>query len=127
MTRPHPDRLRYCSRADVESAMPPVAERIELAERTMVALVADAELPPKLGVHPRPEGAFAHAMPAYLRGREPDGTDDRLGIKWVVGVPTNNARGLPAISALVVLNDPKTGVPTAILDGGPITAHRTAA
>ncbi len=127
MTGPHLARLRYLSRADVEAAMPPVETRIELAERTMVALVADAELPPKLGVHPRPEGAFAHAMPAYLRGGAADGTEDRLGIKWVVGFPTNNARGLPAISALVVLNDPETGIPTAVLDGGPITAHRTAA
>lgn len=120
-------RLRYLARADVEAAMPPVAERIALAEQAMRALVANAELPPKLGVHPRPEGAFAHAMPAYLRGKAPDGSGDRLGIKWVAGFPTNNARGLPAISALVVLNDPETGLPTAILDGGPITAHRTAA
>lgn len=127
MAGPDQERLRYLSRAAVEAAMPPVAERIELAERTMVALVADAELPPKLGVHPRPDGAFAHAMPAYLRGPAADGSEDRLGMKWVVGVPTNNARGLPAISALVVLNDPQTGVPTAVLDGGPITAHRTAA
>ncbi|HWP63511.1 MAG TPA: ornithine cyclodeaminase family protein [Candidatus Binatia bacterium] len=127
MTEPHLPRLRYLPRADVEAAMPPVAARIELAERAMVALVGDAELPPKLGVHPRPDGSFAHAMPAFLRGAAADGSEDRLGIKWVVGFPTNNARGLPAISALVVLNDPGTGIPTAILDGGPITAHRTAA
>ena len=36
----------------------------------MTALVADAELPPKIGVHPRPDGSFAHAMPAYLRGAD---------------------------------------------------------
>ena len=35
--------------------------------------------------------------------------------------------GLPAIHGLVVLNDPATGVPVAILDAGPITAERTAA
>ena len=39
----------------------------------------------------------------------------------------NEARGLPAISALVVLSDPTTGQPVAILDGGAITAQRTAA
>ena len=39
----------------------------------MIALVADAELPPKIGVHPRPEGSFAHAMPASLRGGDPSG------------------------------------------------------
>ena len=119
-----PIRTRYLSAAEVTAAMPPVAERLALAERTMIALVADAELPPKIGVHPRPPGSFAHAMPAALR--DPDGTD-LLGIKWVVGFPENRANGLPAISAVVVLNDPTSGVPRSILDGGPITAQRTAA
>ena len=47
--------------------MPPMPERLALAERALTALVRDAELPPKIGVHPRPEGSFAHAMPAALR------------------------------------------------------------
>ena len=73
--------------------MPPLDERLRLAERTMVALVADAELPPKIGVHPRPGGSFAHAMPAYLRGADPAGADDLVGMKWIAGFPTNRARG----------------------------------
>ena len=48
-------------------------------------------------------------------------------MKWVAGFATNTALGLPGISAVVVLNDPETGIATAILDGGPITAQRTAA
>ncbi len=128
--------IRYLSAADVVAAMPPVAERLDLAERTMIALVADAELPPKIGVHPRPAGSFAHAMPAALRpagtpgsaGSAGDRTDrDLLGIKWVTGFAANRAAGLPAIHAVVVLSDPGTGTPRAILDGGPITAERTAA
>src|SRR6185295_1636703 len=116
--------VRYLSAAEVSQSMPPVAERLALAERTLTALVADAELPPKIGVHPRPARSFAHAMPAVLR--DPGGAD-LLGIKWVAGFPANRARGLPAISAVVVLNDATTGRPRAILDGGPITAERTAA
>ncbi len=125
----HDDRpaLRYLSEADVLAAMPDLDERLALAERTLVALVADAELPPKIGVHPRPAGSFAHAMPAHLRGRSETGSDDLLGMKWVAGFGANNAVGLPAINAVVVLNDPMTGLPRAILDGGPITALRTAA
>jgi ornithine cyclodeaminase/alanine dehydrogenase-like protein (mu-crystallin family) len=121
--------IRYLSASDVLAAMPPVAERLDLAERTMIALVADAELPPKIGVHPRPAGSFAHAMPAALRpARAAAGTgSDLLGIKWVAGFPENRSRGLPAIHAVVVLSDPATGEPRAILDGGPITALRTAA
>ncbi len=128
MRDPQLPPLRYLSAADVRAAMPPLPERLELAERTMTALVADAELPPKIGVHPRPAGSFAHAMPAWLRGAAEDGTADRLGIKWVSGFgAANAARGLPAIHAVVILGDAMTGVPEAILDGGPITAERTAA
>jgi ornithine cyclodeaminase/alanine dehydrogenase len=119
--------LRYFPAADVVRAMPDLDARLALAERTMTALVADAELPAKIGIHPRPEGSFAHAMPAYLRGSEASGRRDLVGMKWVAGFGTNNAVGLPAISALVVLNDPQTGLPIAILDGGPITAALTAA
>ena len=107
--------------------MPTLDERLGLAERTMTALVADAELPPKIGVHPRPEGSFAHAMPAHLRGSDAGGGGDLLGMKWVAGFGTNNDVGLPAINAVVVINDAATGLPIAILDGGPITALRTAA
>jgi alanine dehydrogenase len=121
----HP--LRYLRRADVIDAMPPLEDRLELADRTLRALVADAELPAKIGVHPRPADSFAHAMPAYLRGAAPDGSSDGLGLKWVAGFATNNAAGFPAIHATVILSDPLTGEPIAILDGAPITAERTAA
>jgi ornithine cyclodeaminase/alanine dehydrogenase-like protein (mu-crystallin family) len=119
--------LRYLDAAAVLAAMPDLDERLRLAERTLTSLVKDAELPPKIGVHPRPVGSFAHAMPAFLRGADPDGADDLVGMKWVAGYATNNDRGLPAINAVVILNDAATGLPTAILDGGPITALRTAA
>ena len=112
--------------------MPPIEERLRLAERTLVALATPggSQLPPKIGIYPRPEGAFVHAMPAHLRdldwrgGGEPG---DLVGMKWVAGYATNNDIGIPAIHGVIILNDAQTGVPTAILDGGPITAERTAA
>ncbi len=119
--------LRYLDGTDVLAAMPTIEERLRLAELTMRALVADAEMPPKIGVHPRPSESFGHAMPAYLRGAAADGSADGMGMKWVTGFPTNDSLGLPAIHALVLLNDPGSGAPIAILDGAPITAHRTAA
>jgi alanine dehydrogenase len=123
-----PGTIRYLAAADVDAAMPPLADRLALAERTMIALTGEAEMPPKIGVHPRSEGSFAHSMPAYLRGGDPGGLADLLGMKWVAGFgAANAARGLPAISAVILLNDATTGEPVAILDGGPITADRTAA
>ena len=119
--------LRFLSAADVRAAMPPVEERMELARRALVALVDSAELPPKLGVHPRPTASHTASMPALLRGSDPTGANDLLGVKWVTAFPGNRALGIAAVNALVVLNDPLTGEPVAILDGGPITAQRTAA
>jgi len=119
--------LRYLTAADVSAAMPPLPDRLRLAELTLTALVRDAELPPKIGVHPRPDGSFAHAMPAHLRGADAGGADDLLGIKWIAGFPANRRHDLPAIHGLVLLTDATTGMPTAILDAGPITAERTAA
>jgi ornithine cyclodeaminase/alanine dehydrogenase len=120
--------MLYLCAADVVAAMPPVEERLLLAERTLVALAdGSAELPPKIGVHPRSSSSFGHAMPAFLRGDDPSGSTDLLGMKWLVGYPANGELGIPSISAVIVMNDPTTGLPRAILDGAPITAARTAA
>src|SRR4051794_12627069 len=118
-------RPRYLDAAAVVAAMPGVDARLALAERVLVALVDEADLPPKIGVHPRSPGSFAHAMPAALLPR--DGAAELLGIKWATGFTSNGALGLPAIHATVILSDSATGATRAILDGGPITAERTAA
>ena len=122
--------LRWFGADDVAAAMPPIEERLRLAELTMTALASPgaSELPAKIGIHPRPRDSFAHAMPAHLRaGGGADAAGDLVGMKWVAGFRTNGELGLPAISAVVIVNDPATGVPVALLDGAPITAERTAA
>ena len=111
----------YLARAEVAGLLPPVDEQLDLVEETYRAVGAGrVELPPKPGIHPRPD-SFIHAMPAYLRD------DDVAALKWVAGYPANKERGLPYISGLIVLNDPATGLPLAIMDGAEITAARTAA
>jgi ornithine cyclodeaminase/alanine dehydrogenase-like protein (mu-crystallin family) len=119
--------LRHLSAAEVAAAMPPLPERLDLAGRTLRALGHDAELPPKIGVHPRQAGSLAHAMPALLRGQAADGSEDLIGAKWITGFPANPGLGLPTYHALVLLNDALTGEPLAVMDGGTITAQRTAA
>lgn len=74
--------------------------------------------PPKPKVTSRSD-AFIHAMPAYLGG------SDRIGMKWVSGYEQNHAKGLPYIFGSVIMNDPDTGRPIALLDGGWITEMRT--
>ena len=99
--------------------MPAVEDRLALARRTMIALVVRCELPPKLGVHPREPAAHTAAMPALLRGAAASGEQDLLGVKWVTAFPGNRARGLPGVSAPIILSDPLTGLPVVILDGAP--------
>ena len=114
-------RLLYLSRADVE--------RVALDMGTIIRLLDAAfhekgegrvEMPPKPGVHPRPD-AFIHAMPAYIPALR------AAGVKWVSGFPGNQARGLPYISGLIVINDDDTGLPVAVMDCTWITGHRTGA
>jgi alanine dehydrogenase len=113
--------LLFLSREEVAILLPGVGAQIDLVEATYRALAAGrVELPPKPGVHPRPD-AFIHAMPAYLSD------EDVAGLKWVSGYPANQKLGLPYISGLIILNDAATGLPVAVMDGAEITAARTAA
>lgn len=82
--------------------------------------LGQATMPPKLYL-PLPAQSDFRAMPAYLA------SPACCGMKWVNVHPANPARGLPSIMAIIVLNDPATGVPLAIMDGLLITKLRTAA
>jgi ornithine cyclodeaminase/alanine dehydrogenase len=113
--------LRYLSEADLHAADVPMRELLEALAGAFRDLgEGRAEVPPKLGVHPGKD-AFFHAMPALW----PAG--GAAAVKWVGAFSGNRARGLPTISALVVLSDPDDGRPVAIMDGRWLTLRRTAA
>ncbi len=115
------NRLLYLSRADVEAVGVPMPEIIDALEEAFRQHgQGQVEMPPKPGVHSRPD-AFIHAMPCYIPGPE------AIGVKWVAGYPDNPQRGLPYISGLLVLNDADTGLPLAVMDCTWITAKRTGA
>ncbi len=66
-------------------------------------------------------GGVTLFMPAQLR----DGT--ALGLKVVSVRPDNRQRGLASIHAVMLLVDPETGMPAAVLDAEWLTALRTGA
>ncbi len=69
--------------------------------------------------HALPGGGTLLLMPAW---------DERLlGTKLVTVHPANPARGLPAVHSLYLLACAETGRPLLLLDGGELTARRTAA
>ena len=115
------EKILYLSQADVAGAGLGMAEIIGIVERVFVEKSkGEVEMPPKPGIHPAPD-SFIHAMPAYVPAL------DAAALKWVGGYPQNPAAGLPYITGVLILNDPKTGIPLAIMDAAWITAMRTAA
>src|SRR5579872_4671161 len=98
------EQILYLSRAQIESLDFSVDEVIAAVETAFCERSAGkVEMPPKPGIHTR-QGAFIHAMPAYLSGL------GAAGIKWVSGYPENRRFGLPYITGLLILNCPETGV-----------------
>jgi ornithine cyclodeaminase/alanine dehydrogenase-like protein (mu-crystallin family) len=114
--------IRYLSRAEVERAgvsMPEVIDAVEAAFRSKGN--GAVELPAKTAVHPGGPDSFIHAMPASIRDLPAS------GVKWIAGDPGNQARGLPYINGLLILNDSATGIPISVMDATWITGVRTAA
>ena len=115
------DKLLYLSQADVLSVGLNMADIIDALEQMFREKgEGRVEMPPKPGIHTMPD-AFIHAMPAYIPALK------SAGMKWVSGYPENHQRGLPYITGLLILNDPETGIPLAVMDCVWITAKRTGA
>jgi ornithine cyclodeaminase len=108
--------------ADVEELLDP-AGCLDAVERALVALATgDIHLPLRLIVRPPGEESLIGLMPVHRGG------DERLyGLKTVVIVPENSARGLDPHQGTVTLFDGETGQTIAVLNASPITAIRTAA
>ena len=99
-----------------------VIKAIEEGFRKKISGLID--LPPKIGPKLGIKGAFADAMPVSVFNKK--GNLETLGIKWIAGFPDNVTKNLPYLNPVIVLNDPKNGLPKAILKGNWITAIRTA-
>jgi ornithine cyclodeaminase/alanine dehydrogenase-like protein (mu-crystallin family) len=97
-----------------------IADLIPAMEKALTDFSAGKVTQPVRQVIPiDPPGGFYGIMPAL--------TPEGLGQKIVTFYPPNAVKGIPTHMALIVLNDPETGAPLAVMDGRLITEMRTAA
>ncbi len=114
-------KLKYLSFSDVLKVGLTFDDIVSIVEQSLTEHgEKQVQNPPKLPIYPQSD-AFINAMPAFLPRK------NICGMKWVAGFPSNVAKGLPSIVGSMILNDPETGFPYAILDGTVVTALRTVA
>ncbi|HEX5147022.1 MAG TPA: 2,3-diaminopropionate biosynthesis protein SbnB [Conexibacter sp.] len=119
--------ILYLNRGDVRAAMGSSIRGYVEALRGALALHAEGKTaqPLKPYLRWRRRGHIADriiAMPGYVGGTAP-----MAGIKWIGSKHDNpSARGIPRASAVIVLNDPDTHFPVAVMEGGEISGMRTA-
>jgi len=112
-------KIMLLTAQDIEAALPMTAA-IEVM-RSAFGQLAAGDITMPLRSHLPTAGGVTLVMPAYLH-RSQD-----LGIKIVSVNQTNAPRGLPVVSAVVLVVDPETGIPVALLEGTCLTALRTGA
>jgi ornithine cyclodeaminase/alanine dehydrogenase-like protein (mu-crystallin family) len=114
-------QIRMLNRADVHALLP-MPRCVELM-RDAMAMVADGRtVQPIRQVLRQPDDrGLLSMMPGFTS------TPPWLGIKVVSVFPGNFGTAFGSHQGLVLLFDPENGAPAAIVDGGEITAVRTAA
>jgi ornithine cyclodeaminase/alanine dehydrogenase-like protein (mu-crystallin family) len=113
--------IRILRGADVRRLLP-MAECIELMQRTMIAVAEGRVVLPLRSILTMPgdRGLFG-VMPGYLADPE------CFGIKLLSLIPRNKPPQYSSHLGLVLLFEPDHGLPVALLDAAEITAIRTAA
>lgn len=114
-----PTPIRLLTAADVRAALPMPAAIAAMRRAFGQLSAGEAEMPLRARVQ-TPDGVTL-VMPAYLRQSQ------ELAVKIVSVFGGNPARGLPAVPATVLVMDPATGLPRALIEGAALTAIRTGA
>jgi len=117
-------KFLYLSFEDVSKVNLSMAEVIKAVEGGFLEMGRGrTEMPPKNAIHPGGADAdnYIHGMPCYIPGL------NSAGLKWVAGYPSNQAKGLPYNTGLLMLNDIETGLVYAVMDCRWITTKRTGA
>jgi len=113
--------MRILTRLDIEKLIT-MREAIAAMEEVFAALTEkEAQVPDRTVLTLDRSDNSVLFMPGYLK------KTGGVGMKVVSVFPTNAAKGIPIISAQIMMCDPANGEVNAILEGGYITALRTAA
>jgi ornithine cyclodeaminase len=108
---------------DVRKALP-MKQAVEAMKSAYAALSdGQAEIPLRAHLAVPPHNGTTLFMPAYIGDQD----NEALTVKAVSVFPNNPSIDLPVIHAAVIVFDPITGKPSALLEGGTITAIRTGA
>ena len=109
------------TRHDVEKILTPAVANETVEKAFKAYSMGCAEMPAKSYLY-FPKGDL-RSMPAYISGEG----FDIAGVKCVNVHPQNAEGNLPAVMAVIILNDPNTGFPLAVMDGTYLTCIRTGA
>ena len=113
--------MRILARQDIEKLIT-MREAIAAMEEVFAALTEkEAQVPERTVLTLDRSDNSVLFMAGYLK------KTGGVGLKVVSVFPTNAAKGIPIISAQIMMCDPANGEVNAILEGGYITALRTAA
>lgn len=112
-------KIRILAAGDVKAALP-MPKAIEAMKQAFSQFSAGQATVP-LRAHIATDQGVTLLMPAYLHGSQ------NLGVKVISIYEDNPKLNLPTISATVMVLDPQTGFPLALLDGSSLTAIRTGA
>jgi ornithine cyclodeaminase len=102
----------------------PMERAVELMAETMRRFSGGQVVQPlRTILRPPGQGSVFASMPCHVAGE----THAGYGVKAIMLKPDNERRGLPVHVGVVVVFDPETGYPAAMLDGSAVTEIRTAA
>lgn len=120
--------MRFLNAEDVRAALP-MRDAVEAMKQAFAAFsLGRANAPPRIHLGLPQNGGVSLVMPSFVWGSNPQDADDQaLAVKVVSLFDGNRARGLARIQAAVMVFDPQTGRPDALLEGATLTAIRTAA
>ncbi|WP_158887064.1 ornithine cyclodeaminase family protein [Amycolatopsis anabasis] len=111
---------RFYSAADIQAVLD-VPRAIESQRRAFAALGSGSARMPEKTMMPAEDGSRTLTYTARVSA------DTGPVCKFISFNPGNAGRGLASINGLIIVLDPETGVPVAVLDGGAITTIRTSA